>query len=136
VTISSFVKNLAELGIPLSRSLFKAIQRFPQPANSIGDSRIDTLRQLHINLLMEISMKECIIYIQLMQGSPFFDCNCHENPDCCEFNNRRKSLIIVYAFLLSKSLYHQPGFKPFNTTICLAFNLINSFASNGFLPLR
>lgn len=60
-------KKLGKAGEPLSTCLFKPIQGMSKAANLARIINNETRRKLHVHFLIELSMKESIINIKLMQ---------------------------------------------------------------------
>ena len=97
---------------------------------------IKAIRNLHVNLHMDVTMQESVINVKLKER-PFLTSSKSNDPSYNSyFDDKRESFLTVSLLLLSISFHHKTCLKPLKITIGLEFHLIHSFTTNGFLSRR
>jgi hypothetical protein len=80
---------------------------------------------------MEVTMKEGITHIHLMERPIGDRGNGEKAADSNKLGNRGKHFSIVDALPLGEAFSDQPSFVPLNGTVKLIFSFENPFAANG-----
>ena len=81
---------------------------------------------LHIDLLLQFSIKKSILNIKLGDGPLLHRSNSKESPDSGHVSNRSKSLIIVTTMLLLETTRHKANLVALKRAIRSSLNLIDS----------
>jgi hypothetical protein len=91
---------------------------------------------LHVDILRDITMKKCILYIHLME----FPSLGFRNSKCQSYGIHllywRKGLIIVNTMHLLKAFGDKPGFVSVNLSIHYALGPIDPYTFDKFPPRR
>jgi len=114
---------------PGPRSLLEAVKRSTQPTNHASRDRIPR-RWLHVDLLMQLSIKKSILNIELGDRPLPHRSNSKESPNSGHVSNRSKSLIIVTTMLLLKATRHKASLVALKRAIRSSLDLIDPLASN------
>jgi len=85
---------------------------------------------LHIDLLLQFSIKKSILNIKLGDGPLPHRSNSKESPDSGHVSNRSKSLIIVTTILLLEATRHKASLVALKRAIRSSLDLIDPLASN------
>ena len=119
---------------PCTRRLFQSIDGLLEVTKMIWASWIDEpWRLCHVNCLNKITMKECIVDVQLTKRPATRNCKTEDSANRSGPNNRTESLIKIYTSLLMEALCDKPSFVAFNGTICSMFKFENPFAADNIL---
>ena len=107
------------------RSLLEPVKGSTQPTNQAIRDRI-ARGWLHIDLLLQFSIKKSILNIKLGDGPLPHRNNSKESSDSGHVSNRSKSLIIVTTMLLLKTTCHKASLVALKRAIRSSLNLIDS----------
>jgi hypothetical protein len=108
---------------PGTRGLFQAIKRTPKMTNHPIGNRIPR-RRLHVNLLTQLSIEECVLNIKLRHRPVSNRSNSKKSAYSGHTSHRGKGLIIVTAVLLLKATSHKTRFIVLKRSIKAGLNFI------------
>ena len=118
--------------IPGTGCLFEAIDSLGEAANIIRMFRIPEARRLfHIDCFGEMTMKECIINIQLSQSPTLHHSYSQKSAYSDRLNNRTKCFFVIQSGSLIEPFGHQSGFEPINRPISMSFHPKYPFTTNN-----
>ena len=70
----------------------------------------ESFRLLHVDILFEVTVKECRLHVQLLYLEVHTGCYAQHRSDGGYLDYRGKYLVKVDALLLLEPLHHDPGF--------------------------
>ena len=77
------------------------IQRLLKLANKIGPRSLKPAKRFHVDVFIEISMKECIVHVPLVQFPSLRSSNRLKTTNDFHFTYWSKSFVQIFAFDLS-----------------------------------
>jgi len=87
--------------VPSPRSLLKSVQGLLQETDVIWGSRINKSRRLlAVDCLLQMTMKEGILHVELMDRPRARYGEAEDDPNRGRFDNRTESLVVVESMLL------------------------------------
>jgi hypothetical protein len=90
----------------------------------------------HVNLLMKISMKKCIVNIKLSYGPLVRHGKRKNNTNGSRFDNGTKSIFIINALHLIVTFGNKTGFEAIYRTIRIVFQFVYPFTANDVIISR
>jgi hypothetical protein len=115
---------------PGARGLFQAIKRAPKTADHPIWNRIPR-RRLHINLLMQLTIEKGVLNIKLRHGPVANRGDSKKSAHSGHMSHRSKSLIIVMALLLLKTMSHKTRFIALKRSIRAGLNFVDPLVCDG-----
>jgi hypothetical protein len=115
---------------PGTRGLFQAIKRTPKMTNHPIGNRIPR-RRLHVNLLTQLSIEECVLNIKLRYRPVSNRSDNKKSAHSGHMSHRGKSLIIVTAVLLLKATSYKTRFIALKRSIRAGLNFIDPLTRDG-----
>jgi hypothetical protein len=109
---------------PGTRGLFQAIKRMPKTTNHPIGNRIPR-RRLHVNLLTQLSIEECVLNIKLRHRPVSNRSDSKKSAHSGHMSHKGKCLIIVTAVLLLKAMSHKTRFIALKRSIRAGLNFID-----------
>ncbi|CAL1397372.1 unnamed protein product [Linum trigynum] len=109
-TETKFTESSREFFIPITRCLTKPINGFMQPTHSCVSRLAKTLQKFHIDLLINITVQEGIVDVQLMNMPPTTDSDRDEAMNSDQIGNGGEGILEIKTFDLSISLCHKTIF--------------------------
>jgi hypothetical protein len=114
---------------PSPRSLLKAINGVMKVINHTLRHRIPRW-WTHVNILTQLTIKKDILHIKLRDGPLSNRSHNKKSVNSSHMSNRSKSLIIITALLLLKTMSNKMSLIALKRTIKASLNLIDPFTSN------
>jgi hypothetical protein len=107
--------------------LFETIERTTETTDMALRNRV-ARRWVHVDLLMQLTMKKSILHVKLRDGPPTNRGHRNKSMDGGPVSNRCKSLLIVTTILLLKTASNKTCFIALNRAIRAGFDLIHPLA--------
>ena len=92
-----------------------------------------SLRLLHIDLGIYVTIQESVFNIQLDDSMLAHCCYCQQHTSCGVVADRGEDLVEVLTLYLSKSLRYEASFELLQAAISIGLDLEHPFYSNRFL---
>jgi hypothetical protein len=123
---SSSNDNRGEALKPSMRSLFETIERTAETTD-MALRNIVAKRWVHVDLLMQLTVKKIILHVKLRDGPPMNRSHRNKSMNGGPMSNRSKSLIVT-TILLLKTTSNKTRFIVLNRAIRAGFDLIDPLA--------
>jgi hypothetical protein len=114
---------------PSPRSLLKSIKGATKVINHALRDRIPRW-WTHVNILTQLTIKKDILHIKLRDGPSLNRSHGKKSANSSHMSNKSKSLIIISAMLLLKTMSNKTSLILFKRTIRVSLNLIYPLTSD------
>ena len=114
--------------------LTQPVQGALEVADHSGPALLVPLRLLHVDLLLQLPVKESRLDVQLVQLQVARRDYCKERPQRRVLAHRGIDLLEVDSLPLQVPLSHQPGLVPLHVPERVPLDLVTHFMGTGFTP--
>src|SRR5438105_8046177 len=127
---TSSENNRGEALKPCAESLLEAVERATETTDVTIRDRVSR-RRVHVDLLMQLTMKKSILHIKLRDGPSANRSNSNKSMDSGPMSNRSKGLLIITPILLLKPTCNRTRFIALNGAIRAGLNFVDPLARDG-----
>jgi hypothetical protein len=128
---ASLLHEAREALVPRPGRLLEPIQGLLQETDVIGGSRVNKSRRLlAVDCLVEMTVEEGVLHVQLMDRPGTGDGDAENNPDGGRFDDRTERLVVVDAVSLRKPSNDPPGLMACQGAVSMALVLEDPLAGD------
>ena len=123
---------ITELSKPSSKRLFETIKNLPETTYlAILPLSNKSMWLFHVNLLLKVTVKKCIIHIKLKQEPTQSGSEGDKNPNISNLGNGGKRFSVVNTICLSITFGYKMSFVALNRTIRIILHCKNPTTTNN-----